>query len=101
MIFRAPGRGPGPFVQKALVIPAAGFAAWPVSRFIDGRTLVLLAAGLLLAARPRRCGPASRPPSMTGSPRAAPQTVLLLALGFACLVLLVSGTYNPFIYFRF
>ena len=26
---------------------------------------------------------------------------LLLALGFACLVLLVSGTYNPFIYFRF
>ena len=29
------------------------------------------------------------------------QTVCLLALGSASLVLLVSGTYNPFIYFRF
>ena len=29
------------------------------------------------------------------------QTAVLLALGFACLVLLVSRTYNPFIYFRF
>ena len=29
------------------------------------------------------------------------QTVPLLVIGFACTVLLVSGTYNPFIYFRF
>ena len=38
---------------------------------------------------------------MTGGPAGWAQTAVLLALGFACLVLLVSGTYNPFIYFRF
>ena len=64
-------------------------------------TLLLLAAGLLL------CGPVQ-----AGLPRlkaalydrqhtGPAQTVCLLALGSASLVLLVSGTYNPFIYFRF
>lgn len=38
---------------------------------------------------------------MTGSAPARPRQSAWLALGFASLVLLVSGTYNPFIYFRF
>lgn len=101
VLFRAPGLRAGALWLKAMWMPTAGFAAYPAARYWDGRTLLLLAAGLLL------CGPVQ-----AGLPRlkaalydrqhtGPAQTVCLLALGFASLVLLVSGTYNPFIYFRF
>ena len=84
-----------------MVVPAAGFAAWPVSRYIDGRTLVLLAAGLLLCGPAQALWPRFKAALYDRRPAGWVQTAALLALGFACLVLLVSGTYNPFIYFRF
>ena len=101
VIFRAPGLRAGLLWLKAMVVPTAGFAAWPVSRFIDGRTLVLLAAGLLLCGPAQALWPRFKAALYDRRPAGRAQTALLLALGFACLVLLVSGTYNPFIYFRF
>ena len=101
VIFRAPGLRAGLLWLKAMVVPAAGFAAWPVSRYIDGRTLVLLAAGLLLCGPAQALWPRFKAALYDRRPAGWAQTAVLLALGFACLVLLVSGTYNPFIYFRF
>ena len=101
VIFRAPGLRAGLVWLKAMALPAAGFAAWPVSRYIDGRTLVLLAAGLLLCGPAQALWPRLKDALYSRRPAGRAQTALLLALGFCCLVLLVSGTYNPFIYFRF
>ena len=75
--------------------------SYPVSRPVVVDCRLENKAGLLL------CGPvqASLPrlkAALYDRQHTGPaQTVCLLALGFASLVLLVSGTYNPFIYFRF
>ena len=101
VLFRAPGLRAGLAWLGAMLLPCSGSAAWPAARYLDGRSLVLLAAGLLL------CGPAQallpRLKAALYSRESAgwAQTAVLLGLGFGCLVLLVSGTYNPFIYFRF
>lgn len=101
VLFRAPGLRAGALWLKAMWMPTAGFAAYPAARYWDGRTLLLLAAGLLLCG-PVQAGLPRLKAALYDRQRTGPaQTVCLLALGFASLVLLVSGTYNPFIYFRF
>ena len=61
----------------------------------------MLAAGLLLCGPAQALWPRFKAALYDRRPAGWAQTAVLLALGFACLVLLVSGTYNPFIYFRF
>ena len=101
VLFRAPGLRAGVLWLKAMWLPAAGFAAYPAARYWDGRTLLLLAAGLLLCGPVQACLPRLKAALYDRQRTGPAQTVCLLALGFASLVLLVSGTYNPFIYFRF
>ena len=52
VLFRAPGLKAGLQWLRAMLLPTAGSAAYPVARYLDGRILLLLAVGLLL------CGPA-------------------------------------------
>lgn len=101
VLFRAPGLKAGLQWLRAMLLPTAGSAAYPVARYLDGRILLLLAVGLLL------CGPAQtllpRLKTVLYS-REVPgkvQSAALLAVLFLCTMLLVSSTYNPFIYFRF
>ena len=84
-----------------MLLPTAGFAAWPVSRYLDPRTLVLLVVGLALCGPVQALWPRLRQTLYDQEETGPAQSLALLALGFVCLTLLVSGTYNPFIYFRF
>ena len=101
VLFRAPGLKAGLQWLCAMLLPTVGSAAYPVARYLDGRILLLLAVGLLL------CGPAQTllPRLKTALySREVPgkvQSAALLAVLFLCTMLLVSSTYNPFIYFRF
>ena len=101
VLFRAPGLRAGLLWLRAMLLPAAGFAAYPVSRYLDIRTLVLLAAGLALCGPVQALWPRLRRALYDKEDTGPAQGLALLALGFVCLTLLVSGTYNPFIYFRF
>lgn len=101
VIFRAPGLRAGLGWLRAMLLPAAGSGAYPCLRYLDGRTVLLALAGIAL------CGPlqtmlpklkASLYKEETPGPV---QGTVLLGLLFLCVMLLVSGTYNPFIYFRF
>lgn len=101
VIFRAPGLRAGVLWLKAMVLPAAGFAAYPLTRYLDPRTLLLMAAGLALCGPVQVLFPRFKAALYNKEVTGPLQTVTLLVIGFACTVLLVSGTYNPFIYFRF
>ncbi len=101
VIFRAPGLGAGLAFWRQMLLPAAGSAAYPVLRYLDGRTALLLAAALLLCGPLQAMLPRLREALYTERAPGIPQSAALLALGFCCVMLLVSSTYNPFIYFRF
>lgn len=101
VIFRAPGLRAGVLWLKAMVLPAAGFAAYPVARYLDPRTLLLVAAGLALCGPVQALFPRFKAALYNKEVTGPLQAAVLLVIGFGCTVLLVSGTYNPFIYFRF
>ena len=100
-VFRAPGLRAGIQWLRAMWLPAAGGAAWPVMRYLDGRILCLTAVGILLAGPLQAAVPRLRAALYDREHTGPVQIVLLLAIGFAATALLVSDTYNPFIYFRF
>ena len=56
MIFRAPGLRAGLGWLKAMVLPTAGSGAYPALRYVDGRTLILLAPVFCCAALRSGCG---------------------------------------------
>ncbi len=101
VIFRAPGLNSGITIIKSMFIPTLGGEAYPLMRYIDLRSALLVVVGVLL------CGilQSVSKPFKTALFREAGisplQSILLLSLGFLCFMLLVSETYNPFIYFRF
>lgn len=101
VIFRAPGLRAGLLWLKAMLLPAAGFAAYPVTRYLDPRTLLLVAAGLVLCGPVQVLFPRFKAALYNKEVTGPLQAAALLVIGFGCTVLLVSGTYNPFIYFRF
>ena len=101
VIFRAPGLRAGVLWLKAMVLPAAGFAAYPLTRYLDPRTLLLVAAGLALCGPVQALFPRFKAALYNKEVTGPLQAAVLLVIGFGCTVLLVSGTYNPFIYFRF
>lgn len=63
--------------------------------------MLLLIAGILLCGPVQAALPGLRQRLYDRTHVGSLQGAALLVLGFACTVLLVSGTYNPFIYFRF
>lgn len=101
VIFRAPGLRAGVLWLKAMVLPAAGFAAYPLTRYLDPRTLLLVATGLALCGPVQALFPRFKAALYNKEVTGPLQAAALLVIGFGCTVLLVSGTYNPFIYFRF
>ncbi len=101
VIFRAPGLRAGGSIIKAMFIPTAGNAAYPVLRYIDARMVILLVVAVLLCGVLVRLVPRFKAALYSADATGAVQSAGLLLLGFYSLVLLISDTYNPFIYFRF
>ena len=101
VIFRAPGLREGALWLKAMFLPTAGSAAFPLVRFRAAKRLVFAAAGIL------RCGPVQAllpkwKAMLYREDRVyAAECAVQLVLLFLCVMSLVSSTYNPFIYFRF
>ena len=101
VLFRAPGLRAGLLWLRAMLVPTAGSGAYPVARYLDGRILLLLAAGLLLCGPLQQALPRLKAALYSRRVPGKAQTAALLGTLFACIMLLVSSTYNPFIYFRF
>ncbi len=101
VIFRAPGINAGLAIIKNMFIPSAGSAAYPILRYIDLRLIVLLIVGILLSGIVQSLLPSYKNALFAKGENSVLQVIVLLVLCFLCLMLLVSNTYNPFIYFRF
>lgn len=101
VLFRAPGLRAGLQWLRTMWTPTAASAAYPVIRYMDSRTMLLLIVGILLCGPVQAALPGLRQRLYDRTHVGSLQGAALLVLGFACTVLLVSGTYNPFIYFRF
>ncbi|MDD4850279.1 MAG: MBOAT family protein [Gemmiger sp.] len=101
VIFRAPGLNAGVALLRRMLLPTPGSVAYPVLRYLDARTLLLLAVALLLCGPLQALWPRLRRALYSEATPGPAQTAALLGLGFASMMLLVSSTYNPFIYFRF
>lgn len=82
-------------------LPTQGSAAYPVTRYLDGRTILLLTAGILLCGLAQRLWPRLKKALYDREAPGPVQSAAMLACLFGCIMLLVSSTYNPFIYFRF
>ena len=101
VLFRAPGLRSALGYMGRMLFPAAEGVAATAVRFLDGRTIVLLVLGVLL------CGPlqslCKRLHTAVFSEEKTGwlQIAALTALFVYDVVLLISNTYNPFIYFRF
>ena len=84
---------------KNMFIPCAGL--YPVQQYITAKTVALAAAGILL------CGPLQKWfPKLKGwlydeNRIGVADVVIMAAIFLYSMMLLVSSTYNPFIYFRF
>ncbi len=101
VIFRAPGLGAGLSIIKNMFIFTKGNMAYPVLRYIDLRTVILIIVGVLLSGIVQSIFTKYKNALFSKEENSILQVVTLLVLCFACLMLLVSNTYNPFIYFRF
>lgn len=80
---------------------ASHVPAFTAMQFLTPRLAVLLVAGIALAGPLQAALPKFK--SLLYQQDNAPlwETVLLLLLLVSCFILLVAGSYNPFIYFRF
>lgn len=101
VIFRAPGLHAGLGWLRAMLLPTAGNGAYPCMRYLDGRTVLLALVGIALCGPVQTLLPRLREELFAQKAPGTVQGLTLLLLLFLCVMLLVSGTYNPFIYFRF
>ncbi len=101
VIFRAPGLRAGAMWLKAMFIPTAGSGVYPALRYIDTRIIVLGIVAVLLSGIVQTNMPKLKDALYSQEHTGTLQTICLLALGFLSVMLLVAGTYNPFIYFQF
>ncbi len=87
-------------VVQTLFVPTAGSAALNIWQFIDLKAIWLICAGILF------CGVIQKNRKLQHSLYNEQKTYgfeifILAGLFFLCILALISGTYNPFIYFRF
>ncbi len=101
VIFRAPGLNAGITIIKNMFIFTSGNKAYPVLRYIDARMAILIIVGILLCGIVQSLFKNYKNALFSKDENSILQVVALLCLCFLCLMLLVSNTYNPFIYFRF
>ena len=100
VIFRAPGLREGALWLKAMFLPTAGSAAFPLVRFLDAKRLVFAAVGILLCGPVQALLPKWKAMLYREDRVYAAECAVQLVLLFLCVMSLVSSTYNPFIYFR-
>ncbi|MEG0339061.1 MAG: MBOAT family O-acyltransferase [Oscillospiraceae bacterium] len=101
VIFRAPGLNAGISTVLKLFIPTSGNSAYPVSRYIDTRLMFLIIVGVLGCGIVQSIFPKFKALLYNKERIYLAECFFELALLFICVMLLVSNTYNPFIYFRF
>lgn len=101
VIFRAPGLREGALWLRAMFLPTAGSAAFPLVRFLDAKRLAFAAAGILLCGPVQALLPKWKAMLYREDRVYAAECAVQLVLLFLCVMSLVSSTYNPFIYFRF
>ncbi len=101
VIFRAPGLNAGITIIKSMFVPTLGAEAYPIMRYIDPRSALLILTGIILCGILQFLCKPFKTALFKENGVSPMQSVILLALGFLCFMLLVSETYNPFIYFRF
>ena len=101
VLFRAPDLAYAIGYWGRMLVPHTAGAACTALRFLDGRTILLLALGILLCGPAQTVLPRLRSALFDQEDTGWAQVALLMALFLYCIVLLVSNTYNPFIYFRF
>ncbi|MEG0178488.1 MAG: MBOAT family O-acyltransferase [Oscillospiraceae bacterium] len=101
VLFRAPGLNAGISTVLKLFIPTSGNSAYPVSRYIDTRLMFLIIVGVLGCGIVQSIFPKFKALLYNKERIYLAECFFELALLFICVMLLVSNTYNPFIYFRF
>lgn len=101
VLFRAPGISYARAYIERMVLPQFAGIACTATRFLDGRTVLLLAVGVVLCGPLQSCSKKLRQALFSEEATGGVQITLLILLFVYDVVLLVSNTYNPFIYFRF
>ena len=74
---------------------------YPIHMYADLRLFVLMAVGVILCGPLQQCFPSLKARLYREDRVDAADVVMMGAILFYCTMLLVSNTYNPFIYFRF
>lgn len=101
VLFRAPGLHAALGTFRAMLLPTAGSAAFPLGRFLDAKLVLLLVLGILGCGIVQTVWPRVRARLYDETRVHVWECVYQFALFFLCVMNLVSSTYNPFIYFRF
>ncbi len=101
VLFRAPGLKSALAYMGRMLVPAFEGAACTAIRFLDGRTILLLVLGVLLCGPLQSCCKKLRAAVFSEENTGLVQIAALAVLFLYDMVLLISNTYNPFIYFRF
>lgn len=100
VIFRVEDLTAAAITIKRLFVPQAGSPLLNISQFFDGKSLFFACAGVLLCGilqQNRKLKTALYNETHSYGVEAA----ILVGLFLYCILSLISGTYNPFIYFRF
>lgn len=100
VIFRAPGLRYGASVIKAMFIPTQAGGVYKAAQFVDMKLVVFVIFGILISGFLQEKFPKFKEYLFSQKINKA-EMIYLPLLYFMCIVSLVSGTYNPFIYFRF
>lgn len=101
VIFRAGGMRAALQTIAAMFIPTAGSPAHPLPRYLDSHLLTLLVFGIVFCGLIQVLLPKLKAALYTETHITTVQAAVQLILFFLCITMLVAGTYNPFIYFRF
>lgn len=101
VIFRAAGLRQAIITIKTMLVPQSGIGAYPAVRYLDMRITVLIVVGILLCGVLQSAVPSLKIALFNEEKIYLAEAAVLIILLFICTMLLVAGTYNPFIYFRF
>ena len=84
---------------KNMFIPCAGL--YPIELYITPKTLLLAAAGILFCGPLQALFPGLKKRLFDEEYIGVPDIAVMSAIFLYSVLLLISSTYNPFIYFRF